>query len=151
MADRLHRTYIMSIFRTSLFSAADEKANDDSWICCRVPLSKLAWSSACLLFGSVFSFDMFPILTAVYLQCARGNSIQRDAARFASALQPCFILYTNIPIYIYRHSYLFVVPPHSEDKVESVDIEITVPMIETLLDSVIGCVGKASRTWRLWR
>jgi hypothetical protein len=42
-----------------------------------------------------------------------------------------FILYTHIPIYIQQHWYLYPVPPHFEDKVESVDIEITAPMIDT--------------------
>lgn len=46
-------------------------------------------------------------------------------------MQSRFILYIHIPIYIQQHSYLYLVPPHFEDKVESVDIEITAPMIDT--------------------
>jgi hypothetical protein len=46
-------------------------------------------------------------------------------------MQSRFILYTHIPIYIQQRSYLYLVPPHFEDKVESVDIEITAPMIDT--------------------
>lgn len=46
-------------------------------------------------------------------------------------MQSRFILYIHIPFYIQQHSYLYLVPPHFEDKVESVDIEITAPMIDT--------------------
>jgi hypothetical protein len=46
-------------------------------------------------------------------------------------MQSRFILYTHIPIYIQQRSYLYLAPPHFEDKVESVDTEITAPMIDT--------------------